>query len=364
MNLSANASGLSAGPYQTSVTVAAGSASVNITVTFAVSNPIGAIAASPTSIAFAQSLGEGAPSSQIIAVTAGTATSFTATTSSGTWLTVSPTSGTTPATLTLTANGTGLSAGTYQNSVTITGGGTSVVVPVTFTVSAQGTLAATPNTVGFVQNNGVLAPTYAVQVTAATATSFTTTIDTKGSGTWLMISPSSGSTPATLTFSVNTAGLSAGTYPPPITTPTPQHPECTVANPCANPAIVTIKAGGASVTVLVQLTISNTGSIAASPVALSFSQMFGGTSPPSQTVQLTSPAASLATAFTAVSGSTWLNVTPTSGGTPANLTVTVNGAGLSPGVYQGAITISGGGPPFAIPVTFTVSSTSLPRQHR
>jgi hypothetical protein len=90
-----------------------------------------------------------APSTvQITAPTSSSPVNFTAsatTASGGNWLTVSPASGTTPANLTVTASNTGLSAGTYTGTVTISpaGGGTATTIPVTLTVAVQAAPAIT-----------------------------------------------------------------------------------------------------------------------------------------------------------------------------------------------------------------------------
>jgi uncharacterized protein (TIGR03437 family) len=93
----------------------------------------------------------------------------------------------------------------------------------------------------------------------------------------------------------------------------------------------------------------------AAPVSLSFSAIAGGSQPPSQSVSLTSAGPALA--FTA-SSSPWISLSPAAGTTPAVVSVSVNPAGLSPGTYQGAVTISPPPPAAAlsIPVQLTVTA--------
>jgi Viral BACON domain len=105
-----------------------------------------AFAATPSSVPFTQILGGTTPSPQTVQLSSTTATSFTAAISNATWLTVTPTSGTTPATLTLSVNTAGLSASTYLGSIAITGGATAVTIPVPLTVSSSG-ITATPSSV-------------------------------------------------------------------------------------------------------------------------------------------------------------------------------------------------------------------------
>jgi uncharacterized protein (TIGR03437 family) len=100
---------------------------------------------SPGSVSFSSAVGGAAPASRSINVTSiGAALSFTAlasTTSGGSWLSVSPGSGTTPATLTISATAASLTSGTYQGAVTLTPGGSGaspLQIPVTLTVTAAG----------------------------------------------------------------------------------------------------------------------------------------------------------------------------------------------------------------------------------
>src|ERR1017187_1681022 len=102
------------------------------------------VSATPTTMSFTYSVGGSNPPTQTVAVSGGgAAATFSVSTSSLGWLSVSPTSGTTPNTgtfnITVTANPTGLNAGTYNGSITIAGTGTatgSTIINVTFVVSA------------------------------------------------------------------------------------------------------------------------------------------------------------------------------------------------------------------------------------
>jgi uncharacterized protein (TIGR03437 family) len=96
---------------------------------------------------------------------------------------------------------------------------------------------------------------------------------------------------------------------------------------------------------------------------LSFSYTVGAPAPPSQTVVITSPGASLT--FTAApsttSGGNWLSVTPTSGNVNNTLTISVNPASLAPGAYNGTITITpsgAGNAPQTISVRLTVTGAT------
>jgi subtilisin family serine protease len=100
------------------------------------------IGVSPTSLSFTATAGGSNPANQTINISntgAGTL-NFTAS-DNAPWLTVSPTSGTAPSTLTASVDITGLAAGTYNGTITISATGatnTPVSVPVTLTVNGAG----------------------------------------------------------------------------------------------------------------------------------------------------------------------------------------------------------------------------------
>jgi uncharacterized protein (TIGR03437 family) len=83
------------------------------------------------------------------------------------------------------------------------------------------------------------------------------------------------------------------------------------------------------------------------PGRLSFRYTQGASSPPAQIVAVTGPA------FTASPTAPWLNATVT----PSTATVSVNPAGLAPGVYNGTVSLTPqAGTPTSLDVTFTVLS--------
>lgn len=101
------------------------------------------------------------------------------------------------------------------------------------------------------------------------------------------------------------------------------------------------------------------------PTQLSFSAP-GTANPANQTLQLTLPSTSsgvkfIATAST-ISGGPWLGVTPQSGTGNATITVGVGVAGLTPGSYAGAITVTFPGStvsPVQVPVTLVATLLTL-----
>lgn len=225
---------LSAGTYQGSITIAAtnptgaavADSPVVIPVTFQVVE--GILSASPLSLTFSQTLGGTPPASQTIKVT-GTgpqalAVNVAATTNSGVnWLTVTPSTGNTPATLTVSVDGSKLSPGTYIGTITISApnaAGSPQTIQVTLTVAAQPTISLVPASLQFSSQVGGAAPaTQSIAVAASSGSlPFTAAATVTGnSGNWLSVSPASGTSPANLTVTVNPAGLAPGTYTGTIT---------------------------------------------------------------------------------------------------------------------------------------------------
>jgi uncharacterized protein (TIGR03437 family) len=97
------------------------------------------LTATPASLAFTYTVGATAPAAQTLAIASSGSAAITAqaqTTSGGSWLQVTPTSGNVPATLSVTALPGSLTAGVYTGSINITSPSslTPLSVPVTFTV--------------------------------------------------------------------------------------------------------------------------------------------------------------------------------------------------------------------------------------
>uniref|UniRef100_Q01T33 NHL repeat containing protein n=1 Tax=Solibacter usitatus (strain Ellin6076) TaxID=234267 RepID=Q01T33_SOLUE len=100
--------------------------------------------ASPASLTFSYSIGGSAPASQTLNITSsGGVLTYTASASStGNWLSVSPATGSTPGTLTVSANPAGLAGGaTYQGSILLTppgSGNSPLTINVSITVAGAG----------------------------------------------------------------------------------------------------------------------------------------------------------------------------------------------------------------------------------
>jgi uncharacterized protein (TIGR03437 family) len=256
-NVSVNGSNLTAGTYQGKVVVlspfAAGSPAV-IPVTFTVTP--GTISAPTTTLSFTQVRGGAAPPTQNVAVS-GTpgALNFTAattTTDGNAWLTATPQTGTTPATLQvgLSAVAATLPAGSYSGTVTITSAGVSgspINIPVTLNVLAAQTFTVSPTSLSFSYTVGLAAPpAQSFQLSSGGAAPFTVT--TPSNASWLQVSPTSGSTPATLSVSVGTTGLAAGNYTATITINSPYSPTGAAASVAVNLTVTQITVAPVAIT--------------------------------------------------------------------------------------------------------------------
>jgi uncharacterized protein (TIGR03437 family) len=326
---------LTPGTYAGTVTVTAsgpGGATVansplTIPVTFIVT--AGSLVLSPNSLTFQQAVGGTAPVNQVVNITStGQPLGFAASAyNSGTanWLTVSP-SGATPGSISVGANGSGLAQGSYSGivdviSTTPNAGNSPAALPVTLVVNA-GTISASPTSLTFLQVQG--GPPPAAQTLALSGTpgaiSFQDTANTGGSGTWLSVSPASGSTPGTVQVGITQNSLAVGSY-------------------AGNVTIVAPGAVGSPLTIPVNLNVVVPHDLSASPTTVTFTAQPGSTSVQSTTVQLSSAGGTTSFSVTA-SGGAWLSASPLNGATPATIVVNADPTGLAAAAYSGTLTIS------------------------
>jgi len=207
------------------ITVNAAAGTDAMAIMAALPNP-SIIAASPASLQFAYTLGlttggtvPPAQSIQISNSGAGTLawTATAGSSSSTSWLAVSPASGTAPSSLSISVAPAGLSAGTYTGSIQISASGASntpLSVPVTLTVTqAVPALAVAPEELTFNYSVGGSVPSaQTVSITNAGGGALSWTAAASSNNYWLAIAPASGTVPGTLSVSINPANLAAGTY--------------------------------------------------------------------------------------------------------------------------------------------------------
>jgi hypothetical protein len=349
VTVSVNPSGLAAGTYAGNVTLTSSGASnspkaipITLTVTAAQSPTM---TVSPLSLSFSYQTGGAMPASKTVNLTGSSALSYTASCSGG-WLSVSPASGNTPGSVSVSVNPSGLTTGTYNGSIAITGTGASNSpqnVAVSLTVTAAQTnpsLAINPGTVSFSYPAGT--NTSGTQNLSVTSSGTALNISaTASGGSWLTVTPSTGSTPATLKLVANTNGLAAGTYNGSIT-------------------ITSTGAANSPQTVPVQLVVTSgtsTGKLKVWPSrAISFEYEAGHADPSPRTIRVFSAAGPMS--FTAaVYGGTWISVTPSGGTTPGTVSVSVDPTGMASGTYTGNVYIgTQGSAGVSVPVVLRVAA--------
>src|SRR5262249_31758316 len=151
---------------------------------------------------------------------------------------------------------------------------------------------------------------------------FSAAAQTSTGGQWLNVSPTNGTAPGNIVVSVNTTGLTPGTYNGSIS--------------------VTPTGSNASEAIQVKLVVSNSALLVLSPGSATFTATAGSQSSSFQNVAITSTdgtALSFSVAST-TTGANWLLVNTSSGSTPANLSISANPAGLAVGTYTGTVTIT------------------------
>ena len=116
------------------------------------------------------------------------------------WLGLSPESGTTPEDITVSADVSGLSVGTYHDTITVTAAGavnSPLKVPCILNVDKALTAVPTWTVVGAIASEGNQAPPETLFVTATDGVS-AVSFDVSTDSSWLTVTPTSGTTPETL----------------------------------------------------------------------------------------------------------------------------------------------------------------------
>ena len=231
------------------------------------------LAASPSSLQFAFTLGGAVPAAQSIQITNnGSGTVTWSATASESWLSLSPATGTMPSTLSVSVSPASLTAGTYTGTVLITPSGVSnspLMVNVTLTVAALSgaTLTVTPQALSFNYVPGGTAPA-AQTISITNSGSGTLSWIASSSVSWASLSAASGGAPAKLSVSVNPASLAPGSYTGNV--------QVAAAGATGSPASVTVAlvVGSAQAGVVVTGVV-NGGSFAAGFASATWVSIFG-----------------------------------------------------------------------------------------
>ncbi len=267
------------------------------------------------------------------------------------WLKLSPLSGSTPAVTTASIDTTGLMAGSYQSTITVTSGSQHQTVAVMLTVSppVSAEFALSPAAIIVNAAAGSTTPIMRViQVPNAGTGALAWTATPDPDSPWLSVSPASGSSaagkpPSTVTVQINPSGLGAGQYLGNIAFSGP---------------------GVAPANVAVVLNLSALPDLISSVPVLEFRGLAGSSFAPQTLSVSTTPGA--AVSFTAnasvATGLNWLTLGGASGATPGSISVSANASGLGAGYYIGYISIgsTGAGNTLVVPVVLDLGSAGMP----
>jgi uncharacterized protein (TIGR03437 family) len=319
LSVGINPAGLAVGNYSSSITVNGNNIPVALTITAAPTPP--SLSANPANLSFAYMLGGAAPASQSLQITSSAAPITLSINTPTSWLSVTPTSGATPLALNVTADPTGLAAGSYTGSITVN----TLTIPVVLVVSGAPTITASPASLQFnYQLGGALPASQSINATSVSG-ALNATVSTPTS--WLSVSPASGTTPFTISVSINPTGLVAGSYT----------------------GIVNINTTAIPVTL--NITQATTPSFSVTPTALSFATNLG-VAPAAQTLAARSSTPGLA--VNASTTTAWLSLATSATTTPADITVRVDPTGLTAGSYNGSVLVNA----ISVPVTLVVSNSA------
>ena len=103
--------------------------------------------------------------------------------------------------------------GTYTDAIVISSdqaNNSPQIVPVSLKVLTEAPVDRTPDRLDFESQHGAAPSARTVAVSAVAPTAFT--VSASSTGDWLSVSPAEGTTPASLTVSVRTAGMATGNY--------------------------------------------------------------------------------------------------------------------------------------------------------
>jgi uncharacterized protein (TIGR03437 family) len=270
------------------------------------------------------------------------------------WLSASASTASTPSTVTVTANPTGLAAGTYIGQVLVVASQSQsglVTVTLTVTGAAPGgnVITASPQSVTLSATSGQLVQS-TVTLASIGAESFQVFVNTSSGGNWLSYIAAGTVTPSSLTVLANSTGLAAGTYSGTISV-APLNGQTGTAIP------VTLVVGGGG----------GIGGFTLAPTSLTFLYQTGTANPAAQAVFVNNTSGIVN--YTASSSATWLrmssntNVFPgqvITGTSNSNLNVFVEPAGLTPGFYTATVNVlASSGDSQSLSVSLTVSGSSL-----
>lgn len=311
----------------------------------------GTLTANPPQLSFSAQNGTIAPQTIIVTSSSGSVNVAVSASSTGNWLSVTPTSGTTPLQLTVSVNPALSSLSTDDGFININATGASLSVRAELnTLPGTSSITASPNSLSFPFSvNSTIPSTQTVTLSSSSSsvTTFTATARTSDGGGWLTVNPQSGSLSGGLQVTVNPTALPATGGP-------------------FTGAIAINSPGTTGISLPVLVTLAGTPAIQVSSSQLNFAWQIGTTAPAAQSLAITSSTGVNVTftdsAKTSSCGN-WLVISPQSGATPSNITAQINTSGLTTAApCAGEIDISAPGatnPSVVVPVNLLVSTNPL-----
>lgn len=341
--LSVSTAGLAAGSHAASLTIRSDDAT-NSPRTVAVDldlTPAPEIALAPATVSFTGARGGSNPPAQTIDVSnsGGASLNWTASTTTS-WLSVSPTSGTAPSTITVAVDmAQHPVAGAFTGRFTIAAAGAKntpqvMEVPLTVTEPPQLGVSPTSNFLSLVPGDTAQRPVFITNVGGGTL-NWTASSNVA----WIELSQASGTAPDTLDLTVKTDGLEPGTYDGAITI------AASGANDSPQQVSVSLAVLGPVLSVSHSFMFFSLESFESSAKTADISNIGGG-----------------ALSWTASNRASWLQLDPVSGTAPSTLSVTVSAADLPTGSYKDTIIVTAAGAlgsPDSIEVTLSVLETRL-----
>ncbi len=223
VGVSANALALAPGAYNGTITIVATGTGQTISVPVVLTVVAAPnLSASVQQLSFRTVAGSGsfARAQQAVLISTADAVMPFSVSSSGNlprWLSISITTGRTPATLLVQVDTSGLAAGGYTASLVVSAAGASgspITIPVTVTVSPPPPVTAAPGSLAYVFRQGAAPPPnqQIVLGSAGVPIGYSVTATTTSGGTWLFVSSPAGTTPGALIVLINPVGLTAGNY--------------------------------------------------------------------------------------------------------------------------------------------------------
>jgi hypothetical protein len=318
--------------------------------------PKSALVASPSALSFGAQVGAAAPAAQSLSISENPAGAVAFSVSADqAWISLSAASGTTGGAISVGANISGLAAGSYSGHVIVSAAGVTnspMSITVSLVVAAAAAtspyvMVASPSSMAFAGAAGSTPACQALTIDDTTPGG-PLPVALSSDSSWLSVSPAGGNTRLGVSVCVKTTGLAAGTFTGHIL----------VAATGPNTVGKTVNNSPMSIPVSFVVAGAAPSALTATPSALAFSAVAGGTAPALQSMTIAENPAG-AVAFTASADQAWMTLSAKSGTTSSAIQVGANVAGLAAGNYTGHVIITAAGvsnSPMSVTVTLAVTA--------